>query len=354
MAFRYLPFIDWMKCAGIFLIVCGHVAAHPINGLTPPIYPKQIGVALFLFAMGFSLARETRAPWKTVFNRLFEIYLFGVAVALLVSAVGALTSSGLQLSNYLPFAGGVNVAFNNFPANPTTWYMGTYFHLLILWAVLVKDVRVRPWMIVVSAAVEIVVRAALSATAGLYVGYMTVPNWATSFLLGTYYGQRERLPSPEKGLLPWAAALVGLAATWPFLVDRFVVERSFPHMRLSLGTPLDPLFTSACVTFLYVGHAFLVFQVASRLPELGWVKFFARNTLIVFLAHMPVFYAIEEPLRSAIGPSAPRLLLQLLICFVGLALVSEAVLRVVRPKELREHAAWELGIEPAPRVSGAG
>src|SRR5204863_1855775 len=118
----------WMKAIGISLIVIGHVAGSLLNQLTPPIYPKQLGVAFFLFAMGFGLARERRPRWQIVRNRLFEIYLFGLAAALLLTALAFWTKGDLNQNNYLPFLGGANVVFNGFPANPTTWYIGTYLH----------------------------------------------------------------------------------------------------------------------------------------------------------------------------------------------------------------------------------
>ena len=39
------PFVDWMKAAGMSLIVYGHVAHATTVPLTPPIYLKQFGVA---------------------------------------------------------------------------------------------------------------------------------------------------------------------------------------------------------------------------------------------------------------------------------------------------------------------
>ena len=76
---QYLAFIDWMKCTGMFLIVMGHVAGRPTNYLLPPVYPKQLGVAFFIFVMGYSLARETKAVRRVIFDRLLRIYLFGRA-----------------------------------------------------------------------------------------------------------------------------------------------------------------------------------------------------------------------------------------------------------------------------------
>ena len=69
------------------VIVYGHVAHATTVPLTPPIYLKQFGVALFLFASGFTLARERRSAGETVFNRLFQVYLFGLSLAVLLTIV---------------------------------------------------------------------------------------------------------------------------------------------------------------------------------------------------------------------------------------------------------------------------
>jgi peptidoglycan/LPS O-acetylase OafA/YrhL len=65
----YVPAIDWMKATAIFLVVHGHVAARTVEWATPPFYPKQIGVALFIFAMGYTLARERKPTTQVLFNR---------------------------------------------------------------------------------------------------------------------------------------------------------------------------------------------------------------------------------------------------------------------------------------------
>ena len=78
-------------------------------------------------------------------------------------------------SNYLPLALGVNVLFNYFPANPTTWYIGTYVHVLLLWFLLTRHVTVKPWMLALCFSLEIPIRAVLIHTrwrlCGLHVGY---------------------------------------------------------------------------------------------------------------------------------------------------------------------------------------
>ena len=138
----YVPSIDWLKAIGITLIVFGHLAHGAVAGLVPPIYPKQFGVAMFLYASAYGLARERRASWRAVANRLFEMFLFGVAIAVLLSGLGYLLEGDIRESNYLPFVGGVNVVLDYFPANPTTWFIGMYLQILVLWALVMRQVRI--------------------------------------------------------------------------------------------------------------------------------------------------------------------------------------------------------------------
>src|SRR5262245_20095890 len=101
---RSYPFVDWMKAIGLMLIVFGHLAHRSVVWMAPPIYLKQFGVTFFVFATGFTLVRETRPVWRVVYQRLFEVVLWGLGCALTLSAIGALTGGSLQPSNYLPFA----------------------------------------------------------------------------------------------------------------------------------------------------------------------------------------------------------------------------------------------------------
>jgi fucose 4-O-acetylase-like acetyltransferase len=351
---EYLPFIDWMKALGIVLIVVGHVAARPINGLTPPIYPKQLGVAFFIFVLGFSLARERRPAPQVLFNRAFEVYLVGIPIAILLTLVTFFQRGTLALSNYLPFMLGANVLFNNFPANPTTWYIGTYVHILLLWAFLVRSRRLRPWMLAVSLPAEILVRAFLIRAAGDYVAYMLASNWVSVFLLGTLCGQNRTnavtVATVKSRFIIPASVLAVMAVGWPFVMDRTVVGRSFPFMRLSIGTPgVDSILTSACVSGLYVMFAWLLFLVARNVPTPSWVRLLARNTLIVFIGHMPVFYGLEGLLSRSIPGYAPRAAMEVLICLPGLALLSEGIWHLVQPRDVRDKvAAW---LFRAPRAA---
>jgi len=336
---EYVAFIDWLKCLGMLVIVYGHVAGWAPLATLPPIMSKQFGVALFMFIIGYSLSRETRSRWRVAFNRLFEIYLFGLALALILSVITYFTIGRLQISNYAPLLGGVNVIFDFFPANPTTWYLGTYLHVVLLWAVFAHRLRVTTAVLLGALLIEIVVRALLIDTAGRYVAYQSLTNWLTPLLLGAWYGQRSGAAGPERSIGVWPAAL-GLAGglvLWAAVAARLPFAPEFPFMKLAVGGPfLGSLVVSVLTSALYVGVTWLTFQAVMKLPAPAPVRFVARNTLIIFLAHMPLYYVMQLALAPWIDSRLLRSVLYAVACVIGLGLLSEALHRLVKPRELRD------------------
>jgi peptidoglycan/LPS O-acetylase OafA/YrhL len=339
MSRRSYPFVDWMKAIGMGVIVYGHTT-HTAT-VAAPIYIKQFGVALFLFATGFTLAREQRPPGQVLFNRMFQTWMFGLVLAVLITAEGALTGSGLALSNFLPLLGGANVVLDHFPANPTTWYLGTYLHLLILWAVWLRRIRIRPWMVAAVVAVEIPVRAALIASAGPFIAYMLLTNWAGVLLLGMAYGSRTS-PEPERAW-PQATALAAGLVIWSVFAGWIGFDTTFPFMTVrGWPGPIGLIVASSGVSFLYLSAAALAFEATRRIAAPAPVTFIARNTPIIFLAHMPVVLALH-PVMVAWGLSYPaRVAVQLIVSLIGLAAVSEAIRSFVGPERLaaRVRQAW--------------
>ena len=338
-ASSYVPFIDWLKCLGMLVIVYGHVAGWAPLATLPPIMSKQFGVALFMFIIGYSLSRETRSRWRVAFNRLFEIYLFGLALALILSVTTYFTIGRLQISNYAPLLGGANVIFNFFPANPTTWYLGTYLHVILLWAVFAYRLRVTTAVLLGALVVEIVVRALLIDTAGRFVAYMLLTNWLTPLFLGVWYGQRSGAAGPERSIGAWPAALglTGGLVLWATVAAHLPFAREFPFMKLAVGDPfVGSLAVSVLVSVLYLGVTWLTFQAVLKLPAPAFVRFVARNTLIIFLAHMPLYYVMEPALTAWIDSRLLRSVLYAVACVIGLGLVSEALHRLVNTRELRD------------------
>jgi peptidoglycan/LPS O-acetylase OafA/YrhL len=346
----YVPSIDWLKAIGITLIVFGHLAHAAIAGLVPPIYPKQFGVAMFLYASAYGLARERRASWRAVTNRLFEMFLFGVGIAALLSGIGYALEGDIRESNYLPFIGGINVALDYFPANPTTWFIGMYLQILLLWALVLRQVRVSLPLVAVVAVGEIALRALLMERAGDFVAYMNVSNWLAVFLLGLYHGQDGVTPGKDARWWHAGLALCALVIAWSTVAGRTVVVDSFPFMRLGVHGPGGALAASVAVTFLYITVTLLTVATVASLPVTASVRYVARNTVIVFIGHMPIYYFLQPILKELTSSYWLVVAIQMVPCYFGLLWLSERIRRVVNPVALRNRllgrATQELSFRP--------
>jgi peptidoglycan/LPS O-acetylase OafA/YrhL len=326
-----LPFVDWMKAVGMLLVVAGHVAAGHLNLLTPPIYPKQWGVAFFVFIAGYGLTLERRPRREVVAGRLFELLAIGLAFALLSSAMSLAMGGRGLLSNYWPFLLGANVVFNAFPANPTTWYIGTYIHLVLLWAAVGRRVVPDARTLAAVALVEIGARMVAWAYAGEYVAYMLVPNWATCYLLGAFAATRVgAVPPPAWSAGVAGGVLIGLVT----LGARVDFDRSFPF-RLPQGLGVAGLaWTSVGVTAIYASATWLAYAVATRLPAHRLVNVCARQTVFVFVAHMPVLFLLQPYLAG--WPRGWRALTYLLVCFGVMVVCGELVHRLLPLRDLKQ------------------
>jgi hypothetical protein len=341
MAREYLPFIDWMKTVGLALIVFGHVAHRAYVWWTPPFYAKQLGVAFFVFVTGYTLASERRPGLQVVINRWFEVFVYGCGFALLMNAIGVALFNDASPSDFLPLFGGLNILYNNFPSNPTTWYIGTYLHLLLLWALVVRRLRVGAAVLVVGLVLEIGVRAWLVPSFGPYVGYQFLLNWLTPLLLGVWLGAETHVGAdlrrpigPAHAGLHVSAALAAIVfvAAWPFVVGAIGWRPTFPFMTAaSVTAPAASLLLSACVSAGYAGFTLSAFALLRLLPDNAVNRFFARNTLLVFIAHMPVFYLLEYLLTPIVPAFGPRAAIEFVVSFGGIAVLSEAIRPVIRP-----------------------
>jgi fucose 4-O-acetylase-like acetyltransferase len=319
----YLPFVDWLKAVGIALIVLGHVDHGLISTTTPPFYPKQLGVTMFLFATGYTLANERRAALRVVLSRYFDVWAYGLLFALLMSAYQLVRIDDANMSNYLPLAGGLNVLVNDFPANPTTWYIGTYFHLLIVWALVFRGRAVGRAAILAALIVEIVMRGILLEQAGQFVAYQSLFNWIAVLTIGLAAGRVELRPGTWS--IPAAVLFIAL---WPVAIWSLGWLPSFPF-RIPAHVPVGTEWwvLSVAVSAGYIGYTLAAFAIFSRLQAPAIVRFFARNTLIVFVVHMPIYHGLEALLTGSMG-RVPLALTEFAICFVALALLSE----VIRPR----------------------
>jgi hypothetical protein len=333
----YLPFVDWLKAVGLLLIVYGHVAAATTVSWTPPVYPKQVGVAFFVFVTGFTLAREQRGARRVVFNRYFEVFFFGACFALLMSGVGLVLWSDPNESNYLPLFFGANVLMNDFPANPTTWYIGTYLHLLLLWAILLRPLRIGLRVLIAALIIEVIARTILIDMAGRFVAYMLFTNWLGVLVIGLWYGRSHPglFDQRRRSILLWVAVMIA----WSLVMMRVPWVLTFPLMSLSTPGLTGTLVEGILPSLVYLGFTCGACVTALHLPAFRPVRFIARNSVFVFIAHMPVYYLLEYVLTPILPDYAPRVAVEMLVCLPGLALVSEGVCSLLRIRALRDRLA---------------
>jgi len=335
-------FIDWMKATGMVLIVIGHVVGDPqalFNAVSEPVYSKQLGVAFFVFVAGWGLANAHRPRWQEAFNRVFAIYFYGLVCALALSVIYFFTRGDLNESNYLPLFFGINVLLNYFPANPTTWYIGMYLHLILLWALLAPK-RISLPQLVAVALLEVAVRGVILDAGRPFTAYMLVSNWLTVFVLGYYLAGVRDLHQPGRAL---AIALLWLLVlgSWYLLPLPLRLDEGFPT-RLPGEGLVALVATAALVTLVYLANTLFAFAVFRRVPGNAITGFIARNTLLIFILHMPLIYALSPVLQPLIETDWLRRTTLILLVLLSLGLFSEAVNRLLPINSIRRRA-WQTG-----------
>jgi hypothetical protein len=281
------------------------------------------------------LASETRPKWQVVYNRLFPMYFWGLAIALFISATFMLTKGHPAITNYLPFFAGINVFTNFFPSNPTTWYIGTYLHILLLWALVMRKVRVTLPLILLVLFFEIAIRTVFIEFDRLFTGYMLISNWMTVFLLGMYMHQQKDNHNSLKAMLVvllWAVLLF----TWASVINLFNLTNSFPFRVAAVdSTLISSIVISIAITFVYLGNTLLAVKCFSRIPSNKVVRFFSRNTIFIFIGHMPLYDVAEPIARIFVESGWGKRAIIVFIMYVGLAFVSELLHKLVDINKLK-------------------
>lgn len=349
-------FIDWMKALGMLVIVIGHVVGDPnnlFNLISQPIYTKQLGVCLFIFIMGWSLANECRTDFRVVFNRLVPIYFYGLSCTLLLSFIFIFTKGDINESNYVPFFFGINVLLNNFPANPTTWYIGTYIHILFFWYFCLRGKPITKKLVVQGFIVECATRAVLLVMNQDFVAYMILPNWLTVFLIGGYLSTKKDTKWQPKALgvvVLWGLILAIWASPWNDLFS----SGTLPFRGLTLSSETSsawfiPIY-SVLISIVYLGNTWALFELLRRLPKLKLVEFFARNSLITFIIHMPLIYGFMGVVYAQFEHIWLGRLCLILIIYIGCALISEMVQKRINIKYIQEKS-WQFACIVYERVN---
>jgi len=338
---KHQGFIDWMKASGMLLIIIGHIIGSPhhiFNLITQPIYTKQLGVCFFIFIMGWGLANEHRYRFKVVFNRLFPIYFYGLIFAIILSCVYFVTINDINESNYLPFFLGINVFFNNFPANPTTWYIGTYLHILLFWLFFMQGKEINIKHILFALIIEISLRCFIIYLGKDFIAYMLLPNWLTIFLLGAYlHNKKDTFWQPKTTviLLFWLIAIV----LWSSPINSLSFDTSFPFRDLNIDVIWALPLRSFLISFLYLISTIVAFELFRCLPKLNLIAFFARNSLITFIIHMPLIYAFSADIYQLFDSAWVGQWTLIAIIYIGLAITSEIIQKHIDIKKY-QHNTW--------------
>ena len=340
---KHQDFIDLMKATGMFLIVYGHIVGDPsnlYNLLAQPVHTKQVGVAFFVFLTGWGLANNTRQPLRTVFNRIFPFYFYGILFSIFLSVLFLFIYSDTNASNYMPYMLGVNVFFNHFPANPTTWYIGTYLHLLLLWYFFMQGKAVTKTQLVVAFIIENVVRSIFMALQQDFIAYILLPNLLTVFLLGMYLQQNRQKPSsPVVFLL--IVVWVGVFMFSTRVANVIGFDGAFPFRNMSADFPMSVPVESLLISATYLVHTLLFFEIARRLPGHSIISFFARGTLITVIIHMPLIYETSRSFYNLFASDDVARIVFIFAIYIGTAIIAETINRLVDIKSIGNRT-WNL------------
>lgn len=321
----------------MFIIVFGHYFGEPYNQFTQPIYPKQLGVAFFVFVMGWGLAKEIRPHWQVVYNRLFPMYFWGLAITLFISLLSLIINNSLKLTNFLPFVGGANVIANHFPSNPTTWFIGTYLHILVLWAWLLRRISISIPLLIIVFIFEWLVRSILINEGHLYNAYMLTSNWLSILVLGMYLSQKT--DKPKNNSLTLAIGLLWLTflGSWAWLMNTYVsFAHSFPFKTLIAEHGiLSSMGASLAISAAYITNTLFAIALFQRIKAYNLVRFFSRNTIIVFVGHMPLYDVAEPVAKIFVQSGWGKRAIIIFIMFVGLSILSEYLHKIIDLKKLK-------------------
>lgn len=340
---KHQNFIDLMKAVGMFLIIYGHIVGDPFNiynMLTQPTHTKQIGVAFFIFLTGWGLANDSRPPLRVVFNRIFPFYFYGIVFAIFLSVLFIFVKNDTNPTNYMPFFLGINVFFDYFPANPTTWYIGTYLHILLFWFYFMQGKTVEKRHLIFAFIFENIVRCIFLAWEKDYIAYMLLPNWLTVFMLGMYLHRKQQLATSPVVLL-LIAAWVGVFVVTIGFANMIGFDDAFPFRNTLSDVPFTVTFESILISATYIIHTLLFFEIARRLPGHSVITFFASATLITVIIHMPIILETSHYFYTLFESDDNARIVWIFVIYIGTGIISYVIQKFIDIKSLG-NKAWPI------------
>jgi hypothetical protein len=173
-----------------------------------------------------------------------------------------------------------------------------------------------------------------------FIAYMLLPNWLTIFMVGSYLHKKKDTywqPKTIYLIIIWLTAL-GL---WVSPLNNLPWDKSFPFRALLSNEIWAIPFRSLLISIVYLGNTFIFFEIFRRLPKLNIVAFFARNSLITFIIHMPLIYAFSGDIYSLFDSFWAQRLSIIIILFVGIALISEFIQKQINIKYF-QNKTWDI------------
>jgi hypothetical protein len=165
---------------------------------------------------------------------------------------------------------------------------------------------------------------------------MLISNWVTVFLVGMYMHQQKDSHNSLKAilvLLIWAI----LVGTWAFLLNPLDITRSFPlRLTENHSTLISSILISVAISFVYLSNTLLAVKFFSSIPANRVVRFFSRNTIFIFIGHMPLYDVAEPIARIFVENGWGKRAIIVFIMYVGLAVVSELLHQLVDTNKIKQ------------------
>jgi hypothetical protein len=176
---------------------------------------------------------------------------------------------------------------------------------------------------------EISIRAFLLYLDKDFIAYMFLHNWLTVFILGGYLFQKKDTHWQPKTVILVLAWLIAVAL-WASPLNTLISPNSFPFRDLMTNEGWAPILRSCLISIIYVVNTYVFFEIFRRLPKSKVIEFFARNSLITFIIHMPLIYGFNKEVFSYFDASWLQQLALIIIIFVSSAIISEFIQKFVK------------------------
>ena len=131
-------------------------------------------------------------------------------------------------------------------------------------------------------------------------------------------------------------ALITCAIIWFLFASPLVIEQGFPFMKFQPIANASGVFeVSIAVSGVYLVYTWLIYHIFRSMHAPALVRFFARNSLLIFILHMPLYYLLLKVFDIYHVSYPARSCILILLCLGGTAFIAEFLNRIVPVEQLR-------------------